>query len=62
MTPEEIAAVEADLLERLKGSLASAYFGENATAEDARAFLFKTFDSLRVIALMQAGQPVAKPN
>lgn len=62
MTAEERGEVEADLLERLMVSLASAHFGENATAEDARAFLFKTFDTLRNIALVQAGQPVAKPN
>jgi len=62
MTPEEIAEVEVDLLERLKDALASAHFGESATAEDARSFLFKTFDSLRIVAQMQAGLPVTKPN
>lgn len=62
MTPEERAEVELDLLERLKEALANAYLGENSTAEDARVFLFKTFDSLAFIARAQAGLPAAKPN
>lgn len=62
MTPQEIAEVEVNLLERLKDALASAHLGENATAEDARVFLFKAFDSLRIIAQAQAGLPVTKPN
>lgn len=62
MTPQEIAEVEVKLLERLKEALAGAYLGENATAEDARVFLFKTFDALRIVAQAHAGLPVTKPN
>lgn len=55
------------VIEKLRGlglmeALATARLGENATAEDVRGFLFKTFDALRFVAQANAGLPITKPN